>query len=490
MLTNRNLERTATAIIFSLMCAAASASGQDATTILSGLVKISVDPANPSNPVAVGDNDPRVNVYQNIVSFGAKGDGKTDNSAALQKAIDAGYAVLVPEGVFNFSSTLTLKKDSSILGVGKRSVLRYTGTGAAMREPIGSYQGGYDNLKLMNFTLTTSSASQSGIELTNNYQVTLSGLFIDGASVGFKTAGIHIIGGTAATNSAIIRITDGEIWFCGDGIRVSGPGGAAGLWIERNHISGNNLGINQVLPNGAFPSTNFQIKNNVIEGNVNGAIQAQVLYASSITGNYFENIDNSNAVLIRIAGNGFAQGIKIDENVFGGKKAQFNIDMNGSADVTGAIANNLFAGASTAAIRANTARGLMIVNNTLDAKTVPTVVTLGGASRSVWVQDVNSASYLSGAGQAQPNLTLGGGLVLANKVSIVANGGAVESKTANGTAYVQHTAQSFKQAAGPTWTSGKGAPSGTCTTGSLYTRTDGGAKSTLYVCEAGKWVAK
>ncbi|HKX33140.1 MAG TPA: glycosyl hydrolase family 28-related protein [Blastocatellia bacterium] len=488
-----NINRSGIISLLAIIFAVSSGSlvyGQNATVAGSGMSRLSVEPANGSDPIAVGDNDPRVNVYRNIVSFGAKGDGTTDNSAALQKAIDAGYAVLVPEGTFNFSSTLTLKKDSSILGVGKRSVLRYTGTGAAMREPIGSYQGGYDNLKLMNFTLTTNSASQSGIELTNNYQVTLSGLFIDGAGVGFKTAGIHIIGGTAATNSAIVRITDGEIWFCGDGIRVSGPGGAAGLWIERNHISGNTLGINQVLPNGAYPSTNFQIKNNVIEGNLNGAIQAQVLYASSITGNYFENIDNSNAVLIRIASNGFAQGIKIDENVFGGKKALFNIDMNGQADVTGAITNNVFAGASTAAIRVNTARGLVIMNNTLETGSVPTVVTVGDASRSVWVQDFNNASYFSGAGQAQPNLTVGGGLVLSNKASIIANAGGVESKTANGSAYVQHTAQSFKQAAGPSWTSGKGAPTAACTNGSLFTRTDGGAKTTLYVCEVGKWAAK
>ncbi|MBZ5544616.1 MAG: hypothetical protein LAO07_13190 [Acidobacteriia bacterium] len=44
---------------------------------------------------------------------------------------------------------------------------------------------------------------------------------------------------------------------------------------------------------------------------------------------------------------------------------------------------------------------------------------------------------------------------------------------------------------GPTWTSGTGAKSGPCSpTGSLFTRTDGGAGSTLYVCERGTWAAK
>jgi hypothetical protein len=45
---------------------------------------------------------------------------------------------------------------------------------------------------------------------------------------------------------------------------------------------------------------------------------------------------------------------------------------------------------------------------------------------------------------------------------------------------------------GPSWTSGTGAPTGACVVGSLYSRTDGGAASTLYVCEgpSGAWMAK
>lgn len=465
--------------------------GQDTTDVQQELVQQGGEVAAASSTATVVDNDPRLNVYRNIVSFGAKGDGATDNSAALQSAINAGNAVMVPEGIFNFSATLTLKKDSIILGVGRKSILRYTGTGVAMREPVGSYQGGYDNLKLMNFTLSTNNASQTGVELTNNYQVTISGVYVDGGTMGYRTAGIHIIGGSASTNSAIIRIVDGEIWSClGDGVRVSGPGGAAGLWIERNHITGNAWGVNQVLPNGAWPSTNFQIKNNVIEGNTSGAIQAEVLYASTITGNYFENTDGSSAVLIRIANNGFAQGLHISENLFGGKKAPYNIDMNGWADVTGVIANNVFAGASLAAIRANTARGLTLENNTVDTGTVPTLVNLGQNSRSVWIKDANNASYVSGAAQAQPNLTLGGRLVLGSNASLAGNGSSVEAKTATGSGYAQVAALSFKQSAGPSWTSGAGAPTTACTSGSLYSRTDGGVKTSLYVCEGGTWAAK
>lgn len=43
---------------------------------------------------------------------------------------------------------------------------------------------------------------------------------------------------------------------------------------------------------------------------------------------------------------------------------------------------------------------------------------------------------------------------------------------------------------GPTWTYGSGPPKGACKTGSLYTRTDGTAAATLYVCESEAWRAK
>jgi len=43
---------------------------------------------------------------------------------------------------------------------------------------------------------------------------------------------------------------------------------------------------------------------------------------------------------------------------------------------------------------------------------------------------------------------------------------------------------------GPAWTSGTGAPTGACITGSLYSRADGGVGSTLYVCQSGAWAPK
>jgi|GEM_PF-5032194 len=51
------------------------------------------------------------------------------------------------------------------------------------------------------------------------------------------------------------------------------------------------------------------------------------------------------------------------------------------------------------------------------------------------------------------------------------------------------TAKEFKL--GPVnWTFGAGAPTSKCLTGSLYSRMDAAAATTLYVCESERWAAK
>lgn len=55
----------------------------------------------------------------NVRAFGAVGDGKTDDSAAIQKAIDSSRDVFVPKGVYLLSRTIQLKKDTRLFGVAR-----------------------------------------------------------------------------------------------------------------------------------------------------------------------------------------------------------------------------------------------------------------------------------------------------------------------------------------------------------------------------------
>ena len=49
----------------------------------------------------------------NILDFGAVGDGVTDNTAAIQRAIDAGGVVYVPSGVF-VTGTIYLRSNGGL----------------------------------------------------------------------------------------------------------------------------------------------------------------------------------------------------------------------------------------------------------------------------------------------------------------------------------------------------------------------------------------
>lgn len=373
----------------------------------------------------------KLNEVTSVTDFGAVGDGSTNNAAALQAAINNGGQVVIPEGVFNFGTTLTLKKDTTIIGKGKSSVLRFTGSGAALREPVGSYTGGYDNLKLKDFTLTTNSvASTKGIELTDNYQVTIDGVYIDGNNqTGFTTAGIHILSSSISQNSAIIRITNGEIWLVGgDAIRTSGPGGVAAVWIEHMHLTGaGGWGVNESIPAPPFPQSNLQINNNVIEGNVAGGVNIDNAQATTISGNYFENINGSTATLVRLSSAGAPRGIEIKHNVFGGKAADYLITLLSPSGVTGEISNNTFSSANIAAINATDTRGVSIFNNFNDGS-IPSMVAVGTVAQSLFIQDGNGVQLTAGATAPQPTLSVSGSII----APLFTNAGDVTLGTSSG----------------------------------------------------------
>ena len=71
--------------------------------------------------------------------FGAKGDGITDDAAAIQRAVDAAEVVLLPKGLYRLSTTLVLRPTTKLIGVARTaSVLMPTSHGFGGSSSAGS----------------------------------------------------------------------------------------------------------------------------------------------------------------------------------------------------------------------------------------------------------------------------------------------------------------------------------------------------------------
>jgi polygalacturonase len=82
-----------------------------------------------------------------LASFGAKGDGQADDTAAIQRAVDAGGSIRFPSGTFRLTRTITIDLDKTgivalsgdgtarILMAGAGPAFEFTGTHAGSADP-------------------------------------------------------------------------------------------------------------------------------------------------------------------------------------------------------------------------------------------------------------------------------------------------------------------------------------------------------------------
>ncbi len=95
------------------------------------------------HPALAADNPPPDNGTVNAKTFGAKGDGATDDTAAIQKAIDTaaritGRTVYLPPGVYALSSPLRISETRAVFlrGAGKRLVTQLQPLPALADKPV------------------------------------------------------------------------------------------------------------------------------------------------------------------------------------------------------------------------------------------------------------------------------------------------------------------------------------------------------------------
>lgn len=102
----------------------------------------------------------------NVKAYGATGDGTTDDTSAIQAAINAvpssGGTVLLPAGNYIISTTLTIDKDGTML----------TGTGAASVIRTSNSALGIDVIKIGNGSTTRAHCGIRDLRITANSQKT------------------------------------------------------------------------------------------------------------------------------------------------------------------------------------------------------------------------------------------------------------------------------------------------------------------------------
>jgi hypothetical protein len=168
----------------------------------------------------------------NVKAYGAKGDGSTDDTSAIQAAINAagvaGGTVYFSPGTYEITSTLTLSVQVKLMGAGGiSSAISYTGTGDAVSFSSGSYNTVVEcDIVISSLYLTCTNASNAGAAID---------------IVGGSVASILDcrIGGYFQYGIILDQAEIVSIQRCS--IQNQMSNGVAGLWLVNgnDHIAGN-----------------------------------------------------------------------------------------------------------------------------------------------------------------------------------------------------------------------------------------------------------
>lgn len=222
--------------------------------------------------------------------FGAKGDGVTDDSAAIQAAINSpASAVYLTGGTYKHVSTIALKKNLKFYGDGlNASILNYTGSSVAMQAI-----GASDNWKTVvrDIKVNTSTGTH-GVRLKDLADFVIDSCFV----MGFSTAGLHLTGTASNGICLAVRILNNTIQGNGKGI-LTDTNSANQIEVAGNRIvQNNNAGISIE----ATPSA-WVIQGNDLEGNLLVSGTSDLYFTGNgidVRGNYFECVGADHPAII------------------------------------------------------------------------------------------------------------------------------------------------------------------------------------------------
>ncbi len=265
---------------------------------------------------------------ENIIDWGATANDMTDDSSAIQCALDSASLnskrLIIPSGTFTINQTITMNNNYynfvQVVGVGWSSIINHTGGNYAFT--VGDGVG-----------WEPSSVTFRDFYIQSNNSSAYGGIFymgaIDGSSNGSHRSLVdHMLikgytsetAGEAGEGAAAIKyrntwvhtIRNTHIYDAFNGIYANalGSGEVNALNIESSDIEAVKYGVS------LGQNTSVNIRNNTIEGpNVIAGIYCQAACKSiNVVGNYFEFSGTEFSVMVYIGNSAWNSGINIKEN--------------------------------------------------------------------------------------------------------------------------------------------------------------------------------
>lgn len=160
---------------------------------------------------------------QNVVGYGAKGDGIADDTAAIQAAIDAGPVTYFPPGRYLVTATLLVSKQQSLVGAGRElsTIIGTVLTGSALLQikPIAPVSG--VQISDLGLSLPDGSAADV-IRIENAYSGRYNGLMLSGGNRAF-----YVVANAHSSHVAQVVINNARY-----GVYIQGDVAAAEWWFS------------------------------------------------------------------------------------------------------------------------------------------------------------------------------------------------------------------------------------------------------------------
>lgn len=414
----------------------------------------------------------------NVLDFGADPTGVSDSSAAIQAAVDAipviGGEVYFPSGTYLINTKIILKGRLSIIGESRNNTFIKAGTvGMTVLEQNGSAY----NIRIKYLSVLGDGKAAYGISLVSPNQASSAHHVIEDVSVSNCTTNCiylkeHIylrLVQVYANNAPTVVLIENVVTSVYDQCLFYNATNNACL----SFVRGSQSYLRQVnlYNDPAYPSTQLLL----VDGHYGGTF-----FMCTFEPQGTSNVTNSVTLRDTVAGN-CTDNQFIACRFIGTSTTQTNaIEIGTSGIVYKTIIQNcqFIKPASSESIKITNHTNTQVIECvdlvTYDTPTYLPVTILNLTGNTVYIQNrPGTFSELLG---------------LADDTNDIGNFSVRWRNT--------HSVNFRPGTGGPIWTSGAGSPEGvvTASRGSLYTRTDGGANTTLYIKESGTgstgWVAK